>query len=319
MTSKRIFVTGASGCIGHYLVDQLIRHTDHELFLLVRNPEKLKLDITVRSGIYILVGDVRDIEQHQALLATVDTAILTATSWGNAEETYTINVLKTLELLSFLDPDVCSHILYFSTASILDSQNRPLKEAGELGTDYIRTKYQCHEKLTGSPWKNKITTLYPTVVFGGDQNFPKSAVSAGMADVVKWIRLAKFLKAEGSFHFSHAYDIAQVVCHLVDHVPQPGDRRDVVTGHDRYSIQRLIEEACAYSHQSIYFQFPLNPWLIDLIIRVFNIEVADWDRFCISHRHFTHQNVVNPGTYGLTSYAPTLADLFRVSGIPEET
>lgn len=319
MTSKRIFVTGASGCIGHYLVDQLIRHTDHELFLLVRNPEKLKLDITVRSGIHILVGDVRDIEQHQALLATVDTAILTATSWGNAEETYTINVLKTLELLSFLDPEVCSHILYFSTASILDSQNRPLKEAGELGTDYIRTKYQCHEKLTGSPWKNKITTLYPTVVFGGDQNFPKSAVSAGMADVVKWIRLAKFLKAEGSFHFSHAYDIAQVVCHLVDHVPQPGDRRDIVTGHDRYSIQRLIEEACAYSHQSIYFQFPLNPWLIDLIIRVFNIEVADWDRFCISHRHFTHQNVVNPGTYGLTSYAPTLADLFRVSGIPEGT
>ena len=317
MTSKRIFVTGASGCIGHYLVDQLIRHTDHELFLLVRNPEKLKFDTTVRSGIHILVGDVRDIAQHSAILATVDTAILTATSWGNAEETYTINVIKTLELLSFLHSDVCNHILYFSTASILNAQNQPLKEAGMLGTDYIRTKYQCHEKLADSSWKDKITTLYPTIVFGGDQNFPKSAVSAGMADVVKWIWLAKFLRADGSFHFSHAYDIAQVVCYLVDYPPQAGDRRDIVLGHDRYSIQRLIEEACAYTQQSIFFQFPLNPWLIDLIIRVFNIEVAAWDRFCITHRHFTHQNLVNPGTYGFTSYAPTLAELFRISGIPE--
>ncbi len=316
MTSKRIFVTGASGCIGHYIVDQLIRQTDHELFLLVRNPEKLKFDTTLRSGIQVLVGDVREIERYSRLLATMDTAILTATSWGDAEETYNINVIKTLELLSFLDPGVCNQILYFSTASILDRQNQPLTEAGELGTDYIRTKYQCHEKLQHSEWKDKITTIYPTLVFGGDDRFPKSHLSAGLPDVIQWIKLAKFLKTDGSFHFCHAYDIAQVVCYLVDHAPQLGDRRDLVTGHDRYSIQHLIEEACTYLKQPIYFQMPLNPWLIDVIIRVFNIQMAEWDRFSITYRHFTHQNIVNPMTYGLTSYAPTASDLFRVSGIP---
>ncbi|MFM7577798.1 MAG: NAD(P)-dependent oxidoreductase, partial [Microcystaceae cyanobacterium] len=36
--SKRLFITGISGCIGHYLADLLIEQTDYELFLLVRNP-----------------------------------------------------------------------------------------------------------------------------------------------------------------------------------------------------------------------------------------------------------------------------------------
>lgn len=317
MTSKRIFVTGASGCIGHYIADQLIRQTEHELFLLVRNPEKLKFDLTHRSGVHILVGDVREIDRFSDLLGTIDTAILTATSWGDAEETYTINVTKTLELLTFLNPDICQQVLYFSTASILDRNNQPLPEAGALGTDYIRTKYQCHEKLMDSEWRPKMTTIYPTLVFGGDDRFPKSHLSAGLPDVIKWMKLARFLKTDGSFHFSHAYDIAQVVCHLVDYPPKPGDRRDIVTGHDRYTVQKLIEETCAYLKQPIYFQLDLTPWLIDLIIRSFNIQMAEWDRFSITYRHFTHQNIVNPSTYGLKSYAPTASDLFRLSGIPE--
>jgi nucleoside-diphosphate-sugar epimerase len=315
MTSKRIFVTGASGCIGHYIADQLIRNSDHELFLLVRDPSKLKFDTAYRSGINLIQGDMRSIADQKDLLGTIETAILIATSWGDAEETYTINVVKQLELIDLLDPDRCEQILYFSTASILNRDNQPLPEAGSLGTDYIRTKFQCHEKLLVSPWKSKITTIYPTLVFGGDDRFPKSHITAGLADVVKWIAIARFLKADGSCHFSHAYDIAQVTCHLVDHPPQEGDRRDIVTGHDRYTIQRVIEEICDYVKIPMYFQFPLTPWLIDFIIRAFNIEVAAWDRFSLTYRHFTHQNIVNPATYGLTPLAPKLADIFQTCGV----
>ncbi|NJK53172.1 MAG: NAD(P)-dependent oxidoreductase, partial [Leptolyngbyaceae cyanobacterium SU_3_3] len=51
MTSKRIFVTGASGCIGHYIAETLIQETEHELFLMVRNPDKLKFDVHARPGV----------------------------------------------------------------------------------------------------------------------------------------------------------------------------------------------------------------------------------------------------------------------------
>jgi len=40
MKQESIFITGASGCVGHYVVDQLKKK--YQLFLLVRNPEKLK-------------------------------------------------------------------------------------------------------------------------------------------------------------------------------------------------------------------------------------------------------------------------------------
>lgn len=315
MTQKRILVTGASGCIGHYIADSLIRETEHELFLLVRNPEKLKFDYRARPGIKLLVGDMRQIDRFADVIKTIDCAILAATSWGGFEEVYDVNVTKTLELIELLDPSVCQHLIYFSTASILNQQNQPLPEAGEIGTDYIRSKYLCHEKLQGSAWTEKMTTLYPTLVFGGDDRFPKSHLASGIKDVVKWIKIIRFLKADGSFHFIHARDIAQVVTYLVEYPPQPDDRRDFVLGNDRHSVDRVIEETCAYLKQRIYFRIPIYPWLADLIIFLFRIQMADWDRFSLHYRHFTHQNVVNPATYGLVPYAPTLKDIWRVSGV----
>ena len=32
---KRIFITGASGCIGHYIAEKLIQNTEHELFFVL--------------------------------------------------------------------------------------------------------------------------------------------------------------------------------------------------------------------------------------------------------------------------------------------
>ena len=60
---KRILVTGASGCIGHYLSEALIQETEHELYLLVRNPNKLQLDTQSRPGITVLQGDMGQIGQ----------------------------------------------------------------------------------------------------------------------------------------------------------------------------------------------------------------------------------------------------------------
>ena len=53
MTPKRILVTGASGCIGHYITEALIKQTDHQLYLLVRNPDKLKLNTQSRPEITV--------------------------------------------------------------------------------------------------------------------------------------------------------------------------------------------------------------------------------------------------------------------------
>ncbi|MEN9870149.1 MAG: hypothetical protein RLZZ171_1137, partial [Cyanobacteriota bacterium] len=90
---KRIFITGASGCIGHYMTEALIQHTNHELYLLVRNPDKLKFNYQARPGIHLLVGDMSQIKKYSDLLLKINIAILAATAWGGKEETYNINVV----------------------------------------------------------------------------------------------------------------------------------------------------------------------------------------------------------------------------------
>jgi nucleoside-diphosphate-sugar epimerase len=318
---QRLLITGASGCIGHYIVEMLLASTQHDLFLLMRNPAKLKLDIspTHRQRIHILEGDLRSIDQFTDTLGTIDTAILAATAWGDPQESFDINVTATLKLLSLLDPDRCQQVIYFSTASILDQQNAPLKAAGDIGTDYIRTKYLCHEQLPTLAISPKITTVFPTLVFGGAPDKPYSHISAGLPEVARWMWLVRFLSADGSLHFIHAKDIAGVVCHLVEQPPAPGESRELVIGNPAMSADQVIAEASQYLGHRLFWRVPLSFQLADIIIKVFKFKMAEWDRFCMEYRHFTYQNPVTPATFGHENYCPTLSSVLAEVGIPAKS
>jgi nucleoside-diphosphate-sugar epimerase len=310
MNPKKIFVTGASGCIGHYMAETLIQQTNHELYLLVRNPDKLKFDWKARPGINIIQGDMKDIDRHAELLQTIDVAILAATAWGGTQEVFDVNVTKTLRLIQLLSPQTCQQVIYFSTASIL---------AGELGTDYVRSKYECMTQLSALTNVPPITALYPTLVLGGDAEKPVSHLSSGLPLVAKWIGLIRWFKADGSFHFIHGADIATVVNYLVEHPPDSKEPRHFVLGNPAITANEVVEQACKYLHKNIFFRITLSPGLADFFIWLFRIQMAAWDRFCISYRHFTYQNLVNPESIGLPSYCGTVADMLRTSGIPDKS
>ncbi|MFK8184319.1 MAG: NAD-dependent epimerase/dehydratase family protein [Phormidesmis sp.] len=311
----RIFITGASGCIGHYLVESLIENTEHELFLMMRNPAKLKVPVENNPKVTVLKGDMREVAQFSDLLKTMDTAILVATSWGDPKESYEINVEKTMEIMSLLDVERCQQVIYFSTASILDRDNTPLKEAGEIGTDYVRTKYICHEKLSELEIFPKITTVFPTLVFGGSDTKPYSHIAGGLPEVAKYIGIIRFISADGSLHFIHAKDIADVVRHLVDNPPGPNDSRELVIGNPSKTADQVVTEISQYLGKRQYFKIPLSFALANAIIKIFNIRMADWDRFCMEYRHFTYENTVTPSSFGLQDNYPTLADVVKSAGV----
>lgn len=319
-SAKRIFVTGASGCVGHYLAEALIQETDHELFFLVRNPDKLKFDYQARPGITVLPADLREVEQFRDLLSTMHYAVLAATAWGGTQEVFETNVDKTVQLVKLLNPALCRQVIYFSTASVLDRNQKLLQQAGEVGTDYIRSKYLCLQQLSqlvAEKTTPPITTLFPTLVLGGDTQKPYSHLSSGLPEVLKWMDLIRFFNLEGSFHFIHGRDIAQVVRYLIEHPTEAQQSQWLVLGNQPTTVNQGIEEICAYLDRKIYFRLPLSDWLINFVIVLFRIQMAAWDRFCLSDRHFTYQNPVSPATLGLSSYCPSLSDVLRVSGIPE--
>jgi nucleoside-diphosphate-sugar epimerase len=190
-----------------------------------------------------------------------------------------------------------------------------------LGTDYIRTKYLCHQALAGGLQEpnlavnpdlaTKITVVYPTLVFGGEKDKPYSHLSGGLGDILKWLALIRWFRADGSFHFIHARDIARVVAYLIDH-PQ-GQRQDLVLGNVPLTVTEALAQICDYLQKPIYYQIPLSIGLANLFIRLFRIQMAPWDRFCLDYRHFTYPQPVNPATLGLESYCATVAELMAVT------
>ena len=308
-------MTGASGCIGHYILELLLESDRYELFLLLRYPEKLRLPVQANPRVHILQGGLENIAPFADLLGTMDIAILTAAAWGG-DPGYVdaINIDANLAVMAHLDPERCQQVIYFSTASILNRQSDPLPEAGSLGTDYIRSKYECHQRLPNLPVYDKITTVFPTLVFGGDKDKPHSFISAGLRDVTRWVGLVRFFKADAGFHFAHAQDIATVVNYLVEH-PTTGGYREYVLGNPPLTVNQAVEQISGYFGQRIWFRIPLSLWLAEVLIKVFRVQMAPWDYFCIRYRHFVYAGAVNPASFGMEPYCLTLADLLRVHGI----
>ena len=322
----RILVTGASGCVGQYISHWLLLHSDAELLLWLRDPSKLTAVPADHPRIRLLVGDLRDTDRFVAELATVNRVIHTATAWGDPERAEQVNVVAVKRLLQLLNPHVVEQIIYFSTASILDRGLRPLPEAQAYGTEYIQTKARCLEQLEQHPLAAKIIAVFPTLVFGGRVDgtspFPTSYLTEGLAKASRWLWLARWLRADASFHFIHAEDIARICGQFVTRPHEPnrepgqGALRRVVMGQQAISVDDAVATLCRWRGVGRTPGIPLWPWLIETLIKILPLEVNVWDRFSIRQRHFIHDPVSPPERFGGESHAPTLETVLSDSGLP---
>ena len=325
-TPARILITGASGCVGQYTTSWLLDNSDAELLLWLRDPSKLTAVSADHPRIQLLVGDLREADRFAAELASVSRVIHTATAWGDPERAQQVNVVAVKRMLSLLNPSVIEQITYFSTASILDRHLQPLTEALAYGTEYIQTKAQCLKDLEQHPLAERIVAVFPTLVFGGrvdgSSRFPTSYLTEGLVEASRWLWLARFLRADASFHFIHAADIAAICGHLATYPhqrnsePGQGAVRRIVMGQKAISVNEAVACLCRWRGLRRTPGVPLWPWLIETLIRVLPIEVNAWDRFSIRQRHFIHEPVTQPERFGDTSHAADLESVLLDSGLP---
>ena len=324
---QRILITGASGCVGQHIAAQLYGDTDAELLLLLRDPGKLTAVPADDPRITLLVGDLRDLAPHAGAIATATRLIHTATAWGDPLRAQQVNVDAVKQLLAFTTPEWLEQVIYFSTASVLNRQLQLLPEALSDGTEYIQTKALCLQQLEEHPLAPRIVAVFPTLVFGGRVDgqgaFPTSYLTAGLTDACRWLWLAKWLRADASFHFIHAADIARVCTHLATrpHQPNPepgqGALRRLVLGQPAISVDDTVAQLGRWRRNwRPPLGLNLQGWLIEALIKLLRIEVNAWDRFSIRQRHFVHEPVSPPERFGLVSHAPTLAAVFETAGLP---
>lgn len=295
---KKIFITGITGCVGNYIADLILSDPENKLFLLVNSPQNLSFDPLKYPNVRIINDDMRNIKRHADILKEMDQVVHLAAGWGISE----INYECTVDLFNALDPARIKKIIYFSTASILGPDNKVNDKVGEIGTSYIKGKYDCHKKLPGLPVYDKIVTLFPTWVLGGDKGHRYSHAMEGLLGARKWLWLLRFLSIDFEFHFIHAKDIALMVKYLLEN---DITERELVLGNDPVTADQIIQEICDFYRVRRYFKIRISPKLIKYLA---GSRISDWDKYCLEQKHFVYK-VSNPQTFGVPAEFPTITKI----------
>ncbi|MDI6731324.1 MAG: NAD(P)-dependent oxidoreductase [Candidatus Margulisbacteria bacterium] len=295
---KNIFVTGISGCVGHYVFDTLAANPDYHLFLFVRNPAKLKFNPSAYKNITIVQDIMDNILCHADVLKQMDGVVHIAAGWGETQ----LNYEHTLELFEQLDPNRVKKIIYFSTASLLGPDNKIVEGLDKFATSYIRGKYLCYKELGKLAVYDRIITLFPTWVLGGDEKHPYSHATGGIKAAVKWLWLLRFLSIDVSFHYIHARDIALIVDYLLKNETK---QKEYVLGNSLITADQFIDQMCQYYKRKIYFKVPVPIDLLKKIAPCLGFKLSDWDRYCLDKKHFEYRTV-NPSFFGLKSQDPSV-------------
>ncbi len=305
-----VFLTGASGCVGHYVVDEFAA-AGYDLYLLVRNPAKLRFDPASRPNVTVIRGDLNELATQADLLSRMDYCVHIAAAWGGPTA-WEVNLHRTHELFSLLNPERVRRIIHFSTASILGRGNQVLPEVDQYGTDYIRSKYHGYLRLSQSPNYERIVTVFPTLVFGGDRHHPTSHLSSGLPLLKRWAWLLGRLDVDARFHFIHARDIARLVRHLVE---AERVEKDNVLGNEPLSFGEFTRRAAAFFGHRIGRQLHLSPEAMFRFARLMGARMNAWDRFCLEYGDFRYRTLNCPAVglpSDLTTIEGILADWERV-------
>ncbi len=309
MAKLNIFITGISGSVGHYLFDLLSADPKYHLYLLLRDKTKLKRDLSNNPNITIVEDNLRNVYKRTELFKQMDYVILIATSWGGYRDPWKVNVYATTRILRKLDPNRIKKIIYFSTASILDRQHKPVEKIREIGTNYIRSKFLMHKILPKLPLYQKVVTVFPTWVFGGDETHPYSHAATGLTKLKRLIKLFKYFKLDFNFHYIHCADIASMTKYMLEHdLPF----NEYVLGNPVLSVGDFLKQAAEHFGEkpSLQITFPME--IIKFLAKLKRSHT--WDEYCLDYRHFIYKTV-NCSSFGLPSSSATVNGLLESFGL----
>jgi dihydroflavonol-4-reductase len=231
----RVLLTGASGFVGSYTVPALLER-DHEVRVLVRNPEKLR-DVLSRRGVElsqldVVTGDMTDaaaVKQAAAgCAATIHTAAAIGITGGGGGSVLDQNTAGARNVVGAARAAGHDPIVHVSSVAIFVPPHGPVIRAdsplAHPRTEYGRSKVETELELRalqdeGAP----ITIVYPGGVIGPDQ----PTLDATLEGIVG-ARTMGWPRTSGGVCLVDVRDLAAVLAAAVE--PGRGPRRLMLGG-----------------------------------------------------------------------------------------
>jgi len=187
----KVFLTGGSGFIGHWVVKELLAQ-GHQLRLLVRNPSKIP-SLKTLPGVEIVEGTLNDREVIEKALQGCEACIHIALGWGDTPTTMLQNdTAATVFILEAAEKAGVSRFIYTSSTAAVGEYRPAMSESIDpRPTDhYGATKAASEAFVLGfsSKAKMRCNIIRPGYTFGNpafadgvtqpDQRFNKIVASA---------------------------------------------------------------------------------------------------------------------------------------------
>lgn len=301
----RIFLTGATACVGHHVAHALCA-AGHQLDLLVRDPARLR-PLPGGASYQVIQGDLSREAGYASRLAEADYLVHAAADRGPVTgRGMDVNVEGTRKLLAGLNPDRVRRIIYFSSSSLLRSNGSLLP--AELFSDhaYLASKYRALREVQEWPLASRVVTLYPTAVFGWDPGHPPAHDSISLRAILGWSWLLRRVRIDAAFHYLHARDIGRIVERIIAR-DQAGEalEREYVLGNRPLTYAQGVEAATGRPHR---------PWItlsgrtLARFAPLFRFRLSKYDRHALDDPHFVFATA-DATTFGLEPTHGELAEL----------
>ncbi len=285
--SESILVTGATGCVGRYVVDELLESTPYGVVALTRNARDIHRSLQNSARVTIVEGDLREGARLIARLPSINRAILAATSWEDGESSRTVNVDGHVTCARALVKRGVQRIVWFGTASILDRDGSPLGRAEHIGTPYIASKALARRQLLDAVG-DVLSIVHPTLVVGGSDESPWSHIARLFPEIERRAWLARMVTGEGSFHFVHARDLAVLSRELI--TSAPNERvSEVIGGAPPATLREVLDLVLERRGARRLAELDLTPRRVAWLVALFRMTLAPWDQYCLARRHFVYE------------------------------
>jgi NAD+-dependent farnesol dehydrogenase len=185
----KIFITGASGFIGHKLAEKLAED-NHDVVVLLRDTSKA--DQFINKGIGIIKGDILDRKQLRNGMKDCDwvfhLAAFTKPSSKDPTRSYRTNVTGTINVIDAARENGVRRVILTSSAGTMgySKNNLPVGEETNVdpvyNTEYERTKSLAEKAaLNYSSDKLDVIIVNPTRVYGPG----KLSISNSVTKIIK--------------------------------------------------------------------------------------------------------------------------------------